>query len=151
MADDAAKERAKRFDDQKEMSGRISETSRYVSFGLMAIVFSIYSSNEGFLHQLLTQQSAIVNAIGLAACLAIVSDYFQYYCGYKSVRKAISNERGGYLYDPASLSYRGRHFFFWMKQLFSLLGALLLLSMLAWSVLQVSPAPSTGSGAGATF
>lgn len=118
--------RAKRFEDKKETSGRIGDTSRFISFGIVALVFSLHGASDGVSTRILASHETFVNLAGLLACLAIVADYFQYLCGYFSVNDALKNESSGYSYDANNIFYKGRVIFFWLKQALSIFGAIII-------------------------
>lgn len=114
-----------RFSDKKEVSGRIGETSRFISFGLVALVFTIHGSENNLSANIVLHSKFLLNIAGLVGCLSIVSDYLQYLCGYLSVNEALARRSDGYSYNPDSLLYKGRRWFFWAKQILALSGAVI--------------------------
>ncbi len=109
--------------DKKDMSGRIGETSRFIGFGLVALVFTIYGSDNTLSSTIRQDSAFLLNVAGLLGCLAILSDYLQYVCGYFSAKDAISRTKEEHTYDDEAAVYKGREFFFWAKQLFAFVGA----------------------------
>lgn len=116
--------RKTRFEDKKEMSGRIGETSRFIGFGIVALVFTIHGSDNAFAQSIVCNSEVLLNIVGLAACLALLSDYLQYVCGYISVNHALTRDENNFDYDTNTIAYRGRSAFFWLKQVFAFGGAI---------------------------
>ena len=112
-----------RFADKAETSGRIGDTTRYIAFGIIALVFTIHSSDSTLALEIVSRGEFLLNLAGLFACLNVIADYLQYVCGYFSVNKALQRRDSGYTYDDASIVYRGRAFFFWAKQALSFSGS----------------------------
>jgi hypothetical protein len=118
-----------RFADKKDVSGRIGETSRFIAFGLVALVFAIHSSSNDLSTSIITNNRFLLNLAGLLGCLSIISDYLQYLCGYISVNDALLREDDSYRYDQSKLAYKGRHLFFWTKQFFAFVGAAVVIGL----------------------
>lgn len=120
--------RAQRIEDKKEVTGKISDTTRFVAFGLLVAFYSIHAAGEGFAAQL-KQQWFLLLAMGLSAALAILCDYLQYVFGLMSVEQALKRETLDY--DNESCAYRARKFMFDAKQWLVVVGAALLVIMVA--------------------
>ncbi len=119
--------RRDRFADKKDVSGRIGETSRFIAFGLVALVFTVHAAANDLSASILLHNKTLLNIAGLFGTLSILCDYLQYLCGYFSVNRALSREQSSYSYDDTGIAYKGRSIFFWLKQVFSLLGAVCLI------------------------
>ena len=123
-----------RFADKKDMSGKIGETSRFIAFGVVALVFTIHGEGSELFSKILTCYGLMLNVAGLFACLSIMSDYLQYFFGYFSVNDAIRRKNDSYRYDNTLMWYKGRSIFFWLKQFLSFLSAILVVFTFAASV-----------------
>ena len=123
--------RAKRIAEKQEVSGKISDTTRFVAFGLLVAFYSIHAAAEGFAGQL-KQQWFLLLIMGLSAALAILCDYLQYVFGLRSVEQAL--KRVTLDYDDESFSYRARKFMFDAKQWLVIAGAGILVIMVALTV-----------------
>ena len=117
--------RRERFADKKETSGRIGETSRFIGFGLVALVFTIHGSEKQFAMEIRNSYEFMVNLMGLLGCLTILTDYLQFVCGYFSVSDALKRPERSYSYNRKTTAYQGRVVFFWIKQVFALGGGAL--------------------------
>ncbi|MEM1149749.1 MAG: hypothetical protein AAGI03_04220 [Pseudomonadota bacterium] len=129
---------AARLEDKREMSGRIGETSRFVAFGLIALVFAIHDSSNALAGAIVAGDQMLLNVAGLLGCVAIVCDYLQYFCGYRSVNHALQNPDGVYRYDSRHWAYQGRIVFFWLKQMSAFSGAVLILWIVVKQVVIVA-------------
>lgn len=127
--------RKDRLSDKREMSGRIGETSRYIAFGLIALVLAVHGSNSPFLVEIREAYPVLLNLCGLAGCFAILADYLQYLCGYFSANHAISRQSEGYTYNRRTFAYQGRQVFFWLKQVLAFVGSLAIVAMIAHALL----------------
>lgn len=118
-----------RFIDQKsEVSSKISETCRFIGFGLVAFYYAIQATDSEFTEALRASNGVDLTMLGLMGVLTLVFDYFQYLFGYWSTEDAL--ERMPAAYDTDSFFYHGRHFAFWAKQVSALLGA----GTLTWAI-----------------
>lgn len=123
--------RRERFADKKETSGRIGETSRFIAFGIVALVFSIHGSDSALSKTIIQSHERLLNFSGLLGCLAVTMDYLQYVCGYFSVNKALKRHDSRYAYDGNEIFYRGRIFFFWGKQFSSFIAAAIVIYLIS--------------------
>lgn len=102
-------------------SMRISETSRFVGFGLLAVFYAIkVGPNDD-----LASNDCLITLIGVFGALSVLLDYLQYVFGYLMVRSAQDN--------PSDHSYGnglGGWFFafkswaFWLKQFTAIFGSI---------------------------
>ena len=118
--------------EQKQfVTGRISETVRYVGFGLLAIFYAMISSDAPFAHALVATMSAHLLWMAICGALAVFFDYLQYLAGSIAVDRALTEGAAhDYNYNRNWLSYRARGLFFWIKQIAVIAGCLLLLIIL---------------------
>ncbi|TGT46865.1 hypothetical protein EN812_05880 [Mesorhizobium sp. M4B.F.Ca.ET.169.01.1.1] len=110
--------------EKANVTGKVSDISRFTAFGLLAVFYTI-ESGDGAFSQALQSQALAVYLIGILASCSILFDYMQYYFGVKLVENALSNPK--YEYDDRSIWYRGRQSFFEAKQYLVLFSAALLI------------------------
>ena len=130
-----SEQRRQRLGDKRETSGRIGETTRFIAFGIIALVFTIHGSDSVIATGIIARHEAWLNAAGLAACLSVLSDYLQYVCGYFSVDHALKRHENDYHYDRTTWVYRGRVLFFWAKQGLAFSGAAIIVALMAAAML----------------
>jgi hypothetical protein len=120
------------LDEKQFVTGRISESVRYVGFGLLAIFYAVVSSDSTFAIRLSTEMSLELRGIAIAGAAAVLLDYLQYLCGGIVIEAAIKRTgEGANLADRESLPYKGRTFFYWVKQVPAFAGCVLLIIVLA--------------------
>jgi len=116
------------YDEKDFVTGRISETCRYIGYGLLAIFYTLHSSENAFAKALLEKNSSLLYIMAVSGTAAIVFDYLQYLFGNLAAEQAL-RETGAnqYLYNKKWISYRGRNFCFVLKQITALVGSAVLL------------------------
>ena len=107
----ARKERV--FEAKNDVSSKISESCRYVGFGLLAIFYSL-KFGDSSLQDIGKSHFWLVIAVGLFGFLAILFDYLQYYFGYRAID--VASKSPNYKYHAKSFNYRAWNFFFDYKQ-----------------------------------
>jgi hypothetical protein len=122
-------ERANILAQKGEVSAKISENCRYIGFGLILVYYAARSNESKFSASLLYDHRETIFSVGLFGALTIFFDYLQYVCGYFSADDAL--KRTPAQYNDNSIWYHGRHVSFYAKQLAALLGAGLLVFMIA--------------------
>jgi hypothetical protein len=105
------------LDQQQHVTENVTELCRYISFGIVATCYALFTSDAVFVKTLLENNQYWIIASALSASFAIASDYFQFLAGYISVRKALKNKKGNYSYDSSSITYNARFVFFVTKQI----------------------------------
>lgn len=100
-------------------STRISETSRFVGFGLLAIYYAMMIDPAGAF----ASDSWWVTCVGLFGALAVALDYFQYVCGYAMARAALRDAEHRYHQGLAVIYFPLKWLAFVAKQLFALAGS----------------------------
>ncbi len=118
--------------EQKQfVTGRISETVRYVGFGLLAVFYAMISSDAPFAHMIVATMSRRLIGMAIFGVLAVFFDYLQYLAGSFAVERALGEGAAhGYSYNRRWLSYRLRRLCFWIKQIAVIAGCVLLLLIL---------------------
>lgn len=123
VADDLDQKYRERLDQKAVVTGRLSETTRFVGFGIIAWVFAVQSSDAEFSKSYVEQYEVFLNGAGILALLSIACDYFQYLSAYISVRHALTRRDKGYKYDRNHASYLLQNVCFVIKQVAVGLGA----------------------------
>lgn len=121
----AEEQRKNVLEEKFKVSSRISDLSRYIGFGLVAVVYTILTSDSQAIANLYGNRTTLLLAAACLGAVAIVLDYVQFLAGYFSVQEALKNEGEGYRYDDQSIAYKARNFAFWAKQVAALLGSLI--------------------------
>lgn len=128
--DDLAVKRQRIYDEKRNVTGRISETTRFVGFGLIAVYYAIRSSEPASLTgQMQVNYPCVVAIIGLMGVAAVLLDYLQYWFGSQAVAEAL--KRPTVDYDAESFWYKARGSTFVAKQFAAIIGAALLVILFA--------------------
>lgn len=136
MGDDAIeKSKAKIQEDKDFTSNRLSELSRYISFGTLAVIFSILSSESVIWKKLQTDYKILAFFCALFGIISIFLDFLQYVFGYFTSCKAASGSNPTYKYDKSWITYRFRVGCFWTKQYAAALSGILLLIIMLVSLI----------------
>lgn len=134
MADQNYDRKVDRIKQKTEVTARISETSRFIGFGMVAWVFAQHASSAEFAVEYLSAYGPIVRVAGVLGVSAILFDYLQYISAYLSVQTAIKNEAASHAYDHDGLAMRLQNFFFWAKQSSAVVSALIVVVTFAASI-----------------
>lgn len=118
-----ATDREKRLSEKETRTKGISDLTRYISFGLVALTYSLFTSKAVFAVALLTNHKVLFLLASLFGAIAIAFDYFHYLCGYVAVNKALKKENS--LYEKSWLSYWLIKPLFILKQLSAVSGVVL--------------------------
>ena len=140
LSPDAKEARKKRIGDKTTVTARISETCRYVSFGILAVFYTLHTSKEPFSTEIVSQSGAVLDLMALGALLSVMSDYLQYYFAAKSIQHAL-DERDDQLFDQDRYDYKLREFFYRAKQVLMFAAAILLLIAMARAFLLPATPP----------
>ena len=107
-------------EDKAFHSSRISESCRYLGFGLVAFYYGLVTASA-------PAGGYLVSCIGGFGVATLLADYFQYLAGYLSAKQALNNPRRNYKkYSGASKNQRNM---FWVKQLTAIAGSV---ALAAW-------------------
>ena len=115
------------------VTGRVSETCRYIGFGLVAVYYTLALSGEEFATVLIDRHELLVRIFGAMGALAILADYTQYLAGARAADRALSRANEGpnsFRYNKKWLSYKIRSASYVAKQIFAFFGAFLLAYMM---------------------
>lgn len=115
---DAEKKAAykERLEQKTVVTSRLSETTRFIAFGIVAWVFAIHASSAEFSVNYIQAYGLWINTAGVLAVVSIASDYFQYLCAYFSVKHALLRADHNYKYNKNHLAYLLQIAFFIIKQ-----------------------------------
>jgi hypothetical protein len=127
LSPEAKEARKKRLEDKAIVTARISETCRYVSFGILAAFYTLHTGTDKFSTNMISQSGVVLDVMALGALLSLICDYLQYYFASKSVQNALDN-REDQLFDQERYDYRLRQFFYHAKQILMFAAAILLLA-----------------------
>jgi hypothetical protein len=122
--------RQKIQEDKDFTSARISESARYIGFGLAAITMALVTSDATFPKRLMSHFEAFILFASALGCLAILLDYLHYVCGYLASEDAGRNREGDYGYLTQSTFYKARRWFFVSKQIVAIVGAVIFIVIL---------------------
>lgn len=129
-------QRSKVLEEKRHVSSKISDLSRYIGFGLVAVAYAILTSDSASVQKLYEDRQLLIILSAGFGTLAVIFDYVQFLAGYLAVQTAISNAGGGFKYDDGSLSYKLRTWAFWVKQVAALAGAVIFAAALAFAVVR---------------
>lgn len=120
--------------EQKQLvTGKIGEICRFIGFALLAVFYTISSSNNEFSKKISATSDLALYVIGAAGVLTILFDYLQYFFGSIAVNQALANEEDGYKYNSSHFSYRLRGIFYYVKQAMAFLGSFVLTVLILMS------------------
>ncbi len=136
MSDDAIEKLKTKIQEDKDFtSNRLSELSRYISFGTLAVVFSILSSESVIWEKLQTGHKILAFYCALFSITSIFLDFLQYVFGYFASCKAAGGSNPTYKYNRSWFTYRFRTGCFWIKQYSAALSGVLLLIIVFLSLI----------------
>lgn len=113
-----------RTEDVKFYSVRISETSRFIGFGLLAVFYAIKVEPSGSL----AANDCLVMSVGVFGALSVLFDYLQYVFGYGMVRIAQANPPDhSYSAGLAGWFFALKSWAFWLKQVTATFGSIIVI------------------------
>jgi hypothetical protein len=130
MADLTPEQRRAKFrENQNYFSSKISELARYIGFGLVAVSFGLLSSDAIFAKMIVAKTTNTLAWAGLLGVAAVLADYLHLLMGWFSNTQAANNTTGNYKLPRIGSVFRFVQdwIFFYLKQLFPLVGVALLL------------------------
>lgn len=131
---DIAEQRKRRLNEKRYVTGRISETTRFIGFGILAIFYATVSSDKAFAKLVLADSRLELYLSAAFAAFAIICDYLQYLSGALAVEKALKRKRN-HLYNTAWFSYGARRVFYWVKQVSALIASILIIYIIIHALL----------------
>jgi hypothetical protein len=134
MTEDEKKEARKRvLEEKSKVSTRISDLSRYIGFGLVAVVYTILSSSAPRVVSIYEHYTNWLLWVAVLGVITIILDYLQYLGGYNAVQQALKNDVGNFEYDDESCWYQLRNGAFFFKQCTAFIGAIILVIVIGAS------------------
>lgn len=118
--------RKSRLEEKQVVTSRISETCRYIGFGLLALFYTMKTSDGRFAQELVANHSFALYVLGASGAAAVLFDYLQYMAGSVAVERALNREDTAHLYSTEWRSYQAREACFWAKQAAALIGVVCL-------------------------
>lgn len=123
------------LEDADDASRQVSTNNRYISFGLVAISFTMLSSDAHFVKAIVHAHGLWVLLVGASGCAGVIFDYFHYFNAERAADRASRNQKTGYEYQygdkwPAVI-WRER--FYTMRTWTAMAGAILLIALIGWS------------------
>ncbi len=125
LTNEAKEARKARLEEKKILTSRISETSRFVSFGLLALYYGLQTADDHFSQNIRLTAGDLIEIMAICALLSLISDYLQYFFGSWSVKHALNS--ASQLYDQTRMDYKLREFFYSAKQVLTFAGVIALL------------------------
>lgn len=115
------------LEERKTLTGKISDSVRFLGFGLLASFYAIYTDRQKF-GELLSEPGFpryAILVVGFCGALSILLDYLQYVAGASSVGHAMA--RDDQAYDPSHYAYRARSVLYVAKQVPIVFGCIALI------------------------
>ncbi|EPT1007642.1 hypothetical protein ACVOUM_002719 [Vibrio parahaemolyticus] len=127
-----------RIADKVKRSEKISDLTTYISFGLIAVTFTLFSSSSDFAKELLKSHEKLFLIASLCGFASVFSHYLQYVFGYQATSKALKSD--DYMYDRNWWSYKAMKPLFWAKQALTIAGV----ALVGFAILQTILGCSAG-------
>jgi len=110
-------------------SARISDTCRFIAFGILAATFSLLIADpKTEAHALLAANRNMFLLSAELSALALIFDYLHYVCANSAANAALKTN---FLYDITSLSYRLGGKLYYAKQIMVIVSALIFVVVIA--------------------
>lgn len=118
--------------EQKQfVTGRISETVRYIGFGLLALFYAMISADTAIPAKIVSKMPEMLQFMAVFGVLAISLDYLQYFFGDRAVEFALSGSgEAANRYNTKWFVYRARTWCYWLKQVSAMSGCVFLIVIL---------------------
>lgn len=123
---DRALRRKTRLEEKQIVTRRVSETCRYIGFGLLGMFYAIKSSNSAFAVKLTNDHSHALTIVALSGAAAVLCDYLQYVFAAFAIENALNREDASHLFNTSWWSLQAREVCFWIKQAAAFVGAVVL-------------------------
>ena len=121
---------AARRSSQDYFSGKISDLSRNIGYGLAAISFGLLSSDSSFAISVTKTVPWLLILVAVCACVTVCLDYLQMLGGWASAALSVKNKEGGYkktegakIWDNVQMGS------FYAKQATAVVGSVLILAV----------------------
>ena len=128
--------RKQQRDNQNYFSSKISELTRYMSFGICAVSYAVLSSDSTFATDLKASSMWLLLVTALSGSVAIILDYGQYICGWLAASIAAENKKGEYQRTELGAKLNSvQEVLFVIKQIFVGFGSIILITAVGSKVL----------------
>ena len=117
-------QRTKVLEEHKNVTSKISDSCRFIGFGLLAIFYTSKTGGGAFAEGVFKDHPCLVWTVGLAGFFGILVDYLQYFFASMAVDQALESD--DFLYEKKSLPYWVWEKFFLWKQLIIFVGVVAL-------------------------
>lgn len=107
-------QRIKVLDEKRHVSQKLSDLIRYISFGIVAACYSLFTSETKIILGILSKYKFHLSVATEFSILSIALDYMQFLFAYFSTNKALDKPNN--LYDKNSICYLWRVYCFHLKQ-----------------------------------
>ena len=116
---------------QNYFSGKVSELSRYIAYGLIAVVFGFISTDNTYFSGLSAAHKVDVAISAILAIVSVSIDYLQHFLGYLGATTAANNPKEDYKRPPLGKVLMAVQLVgFYIKQALVAWGVILFLSIL---------------------
>ena len=112
------------LEDMNFSSNRMSELTRYIGFGSLALVFAVLTSNSTFAQSMVNEGKLQLLAIGALGAITIFIDYMHYFSSYMQSRLVLNNTES-FSYDDIPILKGVRIGLFWLKQFIAIISVML--------------------------
>jgi len=114
-------------------SARVSETTRLIGLGLLAIFYAIISGDDAYSMQLRADWPQLLRLMALCGGLAVLLDYLHYVFAYFTTDRALDRTDEPNVYDTGWVTYQLANACFWTKQASALVGSCCLIFLVGQS------------------
>jgi len=122
----------KQRDNQDYFSTKLSELSRFMSYGLVAVVFGFITTDNSFFSNMTADHKNDVVLSAIIVILSLFVDYLQHLFGYVGAGAAAKNKANGFERPAIGKFYMWiQTVFFYLKQVAAAWGLVLFVSILA--------------------
>ena len=118
----AVTEKEKRLSEKEKRSKGISDLVRFISFGLVALTYSLFTSKADFAIALLASHKTLFLIASISGVISLTFDYLNYLCGYIAVNAAL--KENDFKYVKSWRSYSWIKPCFVLKQISGLVGVI---------------------------
>lgn len=129
VPDETAERRAV-LEQKQVVTGRISETTRYIGFGLLAVFYGIVSSDSTFARNIAGHHPTELKLMALFGAFSIALDYLHYVFARWAIQQALDRQAPPNKFNKNWLSYKARSVCFWSKQVAALAGCAMMIAIL---------------------
>ena len=121
------------IDSYTDTTKEISIMVRYIGFGLVAVSYGILTTENKIFSTIIKQYSSELVAVMIIGIFAVLFDYFQYLFKLMSINEALKDTDNKYNND--SFWYKGAKCFFKLKQIATIIGVSLLITLVVIALL----------------